>query len=241
MVFDLDGTLLAGDSFSRFIRTLVLRHPVRRIAALVTLPAWLPALGGRRTRVPAEWFLVWLSTVGMDDDAYTAATRSFAAEHAGRAGGRVATGGLDRLREHRDRGDRVIVATGCAAPLAQELCAVLDLAGVEVVASTVSRRRWGPPSAVEPARGEGKLRALRAAGVHLPVDHAYSDSVVDLPLLLSAHTAHVVDPTRRHWPRFQKALGADVDLLLWAIPRAGVEPGDGRAAAGGRGVEAGSA
>ena len=37
-----------------------------------------------------------------------------------------------------------------------------------------------------PARGDAKLRALRAAGVRLPVDHAYSDSLADLPLLLNA-------------------------------------------------------
>ena len=221
VVFDLDGTLVAGDSFSRFVRTLVMRHPARRVAALLSLPAWLPALGVGRTRLPAERFLVWLSALGMDDDAFAAATRSFAAEHAGSAGGRVAAAALQRLHEHLDRGDRVIVATGCAEPLARELCDVLGLQGVEVVASTVTRRRWKPPLAVQPARGEGKLRALRAAGVDLPVDHAYSDSVVDLPLLLNARTAHVVDPTRRHWPRLQDALGAEVDLLRWAGPRDG--------------------
>ena len=229
MVFDLDGTLVAGDSFSRFVRTLVLRHPARRVMALATSPGWLPALGLRRTRLHAERFLVWLSAAGMDDDAYTAAARSFAAEHAGPAGGRATAAGLARLREHVDRGDRVIVATGCAAPLAQEICAVLGIEELEVVASTVTRRRWGPPVAVTPARGEGKLVALRAAGVDLPVDHAYSDSPVDLPLLLNARIAHVVDPTARHWPRLQRALGADVDLLRWAAPRDGGES-SGRAA-----------
>lgn len=218
VVFDLDGTLVAGDSFSRFVRHLVMRSPARRIAALVSAPGWLPALGFVRTRLPAERFLVWLSAAGLSDDAFAQATRAFAAEHAGPAGGRVADAGLGRVREHLDRGDRVIVATGCAAPLAQEICGVLGLGGVEVVASTVTRRRWGPPVAVLPARGEGKLEALRAAGVPLPVDHAYSDSVVDLPLLLNARTAHVVDPTRRHWPRLRDALGADVDLLRWAGP-----------------------
>lgn len=215
VVFDLDGTLVAGDSFSRFIRILVLRHPARRAAALISAPGWVPALLFGPTRVHAERFLIWLSALGMDDRAFATAARQFAARHAGPVSGRVADAGLDRVREHLDRGDRVIVATGCAAPLAQELCTVIGLGGVEVVASTVTRRRWGPPVAVTPARGEGKLRALQAAGVRLPVDHAYSDSVVDLPLLRNARTPHVVDPTRRNSRRLRRALGDDVDVLRW--------------------------
>ena len=78
------------------------------------------------------------------------------------------------------------------------------------------RHRWALPTRVTAARGNGKLRALRAAGLPLPVDHAYSDSVSDLPLLRAARTAHVVDPSPRAWRRLQRELGADVDLLRWA-------------------------
>ncbi len=100
------------------------------------------------------------------------------------------------MREHVAGGDRVIVATGCAAPLAQQVCAAAGLSGVEVVASVLVRRRWGPPRLVVPARGAGKLRALGAAGVVLPVEHASSDSATDLPLLRAARTAHDVDVVR---------------------------------------------
>ena len=218
VVFDLDGTLVTGDSYSAFVRTTVIRHPGRRIAALLAAPLWLPALRIRRARPAAERLLVWLAGAGMDDEAFAAAARDFAAEHAGMASGRAVTGALERLREHIDRGDRVIVATGCAAPLAQEICSVIGLQGVEVLTSTVTRRRWGPPVRILPARGHGKLAMLEAAGVALPVDPAYSDSLVDLPLLLNARTAHVVDPTPRDRRRLRRALGADVDLLRWARP-----------------------
>ena len=93
---------------------------------------------------------------------------------------------------------------------------MIGLEGVEIVASTVTRRRWGPPALVVPARGDGKLRALEAAGVSFPVDHAYSDSRTDLPLLLNARVAHVVDPTARDLRRLRRELGDDVDLLRWA-------------------------
>lgn len=183
---------------------------------MVTAPAWLPALLLPVTRVAVERHLVWLAAVGMDEAAFAVAARDFAAQHAGPSAGRTATAALARVREHLEAGDRVIVATGCAAPLAQEVCAVIGLKDVEVVSSRLARRRWGLPERGVSARGQGKLRALQAANVELPVDHAYSDSLSDLPLLRAARTAHVVDPTPRDWPRLRHELGADVDLLRWA-------------------------
>jgi phosphatidylglycerophosphatase C len=64
------------------------------------------------------------------------------------------------------------------------------------------------------------VRALRAAGVPLPVDHAYSDSASDLPLLRAARVPHVVDPAPRDLARLRRELGQDVDVLRWAGRRA---------------------
>ena len=217
VVFDLDGTLVAGDSFGGFLRHLITRHRFRLAAALLTAPVWVPALLVPPTRLSAERYLVWLAAVGMDEDAFVAACQDFAAQHAGPEAGRTAAAALTRVHEHLVAGDRVVVATGCAAPLAHQLCAVIGLEEVEVVASTLVRHRWGLPRAV-PARGEAKLRALEATGVRLPVDHAYSDSYSDLPLLRAARTAHVVDPTARDLVRLQRVLGEDVEVLRWAIP-----------------------
>jgi phosphatidylglycerophosphatase C len=216
VVFDLDGTLVAGDSFGAFLHHLITRRPLRLVAAVLTAPTWLPALLVPLTRLSAEWYLVWLAAAGLDERAFTAAARAFAAQHAGAAASRTVTAAVARAREHVDAGDRVIVATACAAPLAQEVCAVIGLEALEVVCSTLTRSRWGPPAAAVPARGPGKLQALQAAGVVLPVDHAYSDSVADLPLLLAARTPHVVNPTTRDLPRLRRALGADVYLLTWS-------------------------
>lgn len=92
---------------------------------------------------------------------------------------------------------------------------MIGLHDVEVVSSTFTRHRWALPTRTVAARGHGKLRALQAAGVQLPVDHAYSDSLSDLPLLRAARTPHVVDPSPRDWRRLQRELGADVEVM-WA-------------------------
>ena len=214
VVFDLDGTLVAGDSFGLFLRSLLTRSPVRLVAALVTAPLWAAAMGIGRTRPYAERYLVWLATAGLDDEAFAAATRAFAVGHAGPGGVRVA--GVAALRRHLDDGDRVLVATGCAEPLAREVCRVLGLDGAEVVASELDRGRRGLPARSDPVRGQGKIRALERVGVRFPVDDAYSDSWSDLPLLRSARVPHVVDPTARDLARLRAVLGRDVDVVRWA-------------------------
>jgi phosphatidylglycerophosphatase C len=73
VVFDLDGTLVAGDSFGAFLRHLMQRRSLRRIAAVATAPAWLPALFLPPTRLFAEQYLVWLAAVGMDEETFAAA------------------------------------------------------------------------------------------------------------------------------------------------------------------------
>lgn len=227
VVFDLDGTLVAGDSFGSFMRHLITRHPLRCGLALFTAPVWAPTRPLPPTRLAAERYLVWLAAAGMDEETFAAAARDFATRHAGVDGGRTATAALARVRQHVVAGDRVLVATGCAAPLAQGICGVIGLDELEVVASTIVRRRWGLPRQLVPARGAGKLRALTAAGVQLPVDHAYSDSFADLPLLRAARTAHVVDPSARDLVRLRRELGADVDVLRWATPTRRPAPGRG--------------
>ncbi|NNH23658.1 haloacid dehalogenase-like hydrolase [Pseudokineococcus marinus] len=211
-VFDLDGTLLSGDAFGLFLAHLLRRPPARAVAALATAPVWLPAFLLTPTRLAAERYLVWLAAVGISPQDFTVKAAHFAADHADPRSGRATPTVLARLREHQGRGDRVVVATGCASPLAEHLCDALGLGDVEVVASTLTRTRWGLPRAV-PARGRGKVRALAAAGVSLPVDHAYTDSWTDLPLLRAARVAHVVNASPRHLRRFRRALGGDVDVM----------------------------
>ncbi|WP_432537263.1 HAD family hydrolase [Kineococcus arenarius] len=212
VVFDLDGTLVTSDSFTRLLTTVLRRSPARLGLVVLTAPAWL-VLGLRRaTRPRAERLVVWSITVGRSRCGFEALLRVFAAEHAGEGGGRRVPSALQRLHGHLRAGDRVVVATACAEPLARAVCDVLDLPGAEVVASAFTPHRWRLPHAV-PARGAVKLDALRAAGVALPVDHAYSDSAADLPLLRAARTAHLVRPSRRDLPVLLRELGADVEVL----------------------------
>ena len=216
VVFDLDGTLVSGSSYGGFLRELLYNRPGQLAAAVLTTGVWVPLLVCPPTRVLAERYLAWLATLGLDEAAFADLTREFAQHHAGPKGGRVATAGLATVRQHLEQGARVLVATECPEGLAHEVCQVLGIEAVEVVASPLRRGRWGMRSGARPCRGTEKLRALEAVGVRFPVDHAYSDSVSDLPLLKAATIPHVVSPRRRNRSRFVRELGKGVDIQQWA-------------------------
>ena len=213
-VFDLDGTLLRGDTTVEFIKGLILRSPARTAAALLIVPVLGPFFFMPFTRRNAITVLLWIATAGLPPPRIEALAERFAAVHA--VEGNQIRVALDRLHAHLAAGDRVIIATGCADWLATATCRALGLDTVEVVAARLRQGRtfvrpsrdcgmWDalPTSAGVMSFGLEKLRRLAAAGVTFPVAYAYTDSFTDLPLLLAATERHVVDPAPRHLRRIR--------------------------------------
>jgi phosphatidylglycerophosphatase C len=207
-VFDLDGTLLRGDTTAEFIRGLILRSPPRVAVAVATAPVLVPLFFVPFARRYAITALLWIATVGLAPGRFEALVEEFAVRHAAEDG-RIMVA-LDRLHAHLEAGDRVVIATGCADWLASAVCRALGLDTVEVVAARLQQgRRFVRPSrgcsmwnAMPAATGTfsygvEKVRRLTAAGISIPVAYAYTDSVNDLPLLLAATERYVVDPGPR--------------------------------------------
>ncbi|MFD0567082.1 haloacid dehalogenase-like hydrolase [Kitasatospora saccharophila] len=109
-------------------------------------------------------------------------------------------------------GTRVVVATGCAEPLASAVCRELGLDGVELLAAELAPGRF----AHRPVRGclgTQKVARLGESGIAVPVDHAYTDSSMDLPLLRAAEHRYLVEPRPRTVARVRAALGAGFTVL----------------------------
>jgi HAD superfamily hydrolase (TIGR01490 family) len=123
---------------------------------------------------------------------------------------RIRHAAVRRIRQHRRRGDRVILLTGALDFLVAPLRHLCD----ELIAAQLTERRGAftgelaePPLSAD---GRASLAARLAAedGVDLADCHAYGDSVSDLPLLeLVGHPAAVNpdfrlarEARRRAWP-----------------------------------------
>ncbi|BCJ31865.1 haloacid dehalogenase-like hydrolase [Actinocatenispora sera] len=213
-VFDLDGTLVRGDSFALFTRRLLFRQRWRAALALVAAVVLVPLMALGPTRRYGLRALLWLATAGLTEARCTALAEEFAARRASQS----IPVALDRLRRHLAAGDRVVVATACADPLASAICARLGLGDVEVVAAQLRPGRTGLRPYLG-CRGPQKVDRLRAIGVAEPIDHAYTDAAVDLPLLAAARHRVLVAPSDRELDRLRAALpGADLEVLLDAQP-----------------------
>ncbi len=195
VVFDMDGTLFAGDSQLRFARRILRRHPWRWLLMLPFIPA-LIAWGLRliSTELLKRIFLsyAWgFSRVQLEEMG-----RVFAEEELLPA---LYPEVRERWEIHRAVGDEIVLCSASpewwTRPLGEALGAALVIATpVEFVDGKL------PLMPVIPSpgnnRGEAKVSRLSSAGI----DRArvgYTDSEADLPLLGICEHAVLVNPSQK--------------------------------------------
>jgi phosphoserine phosphatase len=158
--------------------------------------------------------LLWWATVGLGRPATLALIRDYA------LGLRsdptlLLPGGVRRLREHRERGERIwIVSASCR----QWIRPVLAAAGQEkamVVASSFAFCCGGLVMARR-CHGHGKVRELerRAKESRWRWTWAYGDRLSDLPILGLAGRQGLVGPSRQA-RRAAQRLGSSATVLNW--------------------------
>lgn len=184
-VFDLDGTLLAGDSTGAWLRMLLGSSWVRCIFAAMTLPATVLLLWFPKSRRVGASILLWIATVGYDRSALATSIERFAkAFEAGMRGLRWRNDGLAVMERHLAAGDRVLVVTAAPVWLAERLLA--SRTEVHVLGSTLARH-WGGWIIDNHCHGREKCGMLESHGYGTAWDYAYTDSYDDAPLLAAAN------------------------------------------------------
>ncbi|HEX2115875.1 MAG TPA: HAD family hydrolase [Alphaproteobacteria bacterium] len=197
VVFDLDGTLVNGDTYRRFLLGFIVRQP-KRLARTWSLPfalalyfsgvrdnSWLKTafltavMGGVRRSELEEW------SGSFVNDLIARGIRSRA---------------LARLRDHQAHGDYVILATASLDAYVEPLARRLGFDDV-----ICSRVVWSEDGRLTGALADGNcygrrkaecIARLLAASGRSEIDFAYSDHESDRPLLEWARSAIAVSPTR---------------------------------------------
>ena len=213
VLFDIDGVLVRGDSFRLFLRMRLRRQPWRVVLLLTLLPA-APLVLYRTGRLVLVRWLVRMLLLGTNMPRYQALAESHARVLATRRGLFVRDA-VSALRRHLLRGDRVVVVTGCEEHLARALLQAVRLDGVELVGSRLSAAWFGVALAVHNV-GQEKTGQLRAGGVEPPYSCVYSDSAADLPVLVLAERAVLVNPSPDLRERLQSLLGEPYAEVEWA-------------------------
>lgn len=190
-VFDLDGTLLDGDSTALWLWDRVRRSPLRALLTLAVAPVAAPMVALPRTRRAGASILLWIATFGLCEKGLRNSLDKFGqAFRAGDSALAWRAGGLAVLNEHLAHGDRVVVVTAAPALLAQALIAPLGRP-IEVLGTSLKRRGGGWVADVH-CRNQRKCQALAEAGHGARWTYAYTDSLDDLPLLRGAEKPVIV-------------------------------------------------
>ena len=210
VLFDFDGVLLHGDAFELFVRSRYRRSWLRKLLALPCLPWLLLMLPfsrhlAARTLVHVAWF-------GTGEKSYRAQAQAFAVELV-RHSRRFNRDALRQLRRHQQAGDRVIVVTGCEQALVGGILEQLGLGNVELLASRLRATAVGMRTGFHNV-GANKLKALAEHGVRA-WRVAYTDSLMDVPMLKPAAEPVLVNGSPRLCKKMDAALGRVVGRVEW--------------------------
>ncbi|BFI94870.1 MAG: HAD family hydrolase [Rhodanobacter sp.] len=210
VLFDFDGVLLHGDAFALFVRSRYRRAWLRTLLVLPCLPWLLLVLPFSRRR--ALRTLVHVALFGMGEARYRMQAQAFATELV-RHSRRFNRDALRQLRRHQQAGDRVIVVTGCEHALVGSILEQLGLGDVELLPSRLRTSGLGMRTGFHNV-GANKLKALAGHGVRA-WQVAYSDSLMDVPMLKPAAEPVLVNGTPKLCKKMDAALGRVVGRVEW--------------------------
>jgi phosphatidylglycerophosphatase C len=207
VLFDFDGVLFRGDALAQFLRERVRANWWRHCLALLIAPIALPL-----ARTP--WSVPFVMRVferiarlGADPEEHAAQARAFAQRVVGDHAHRLIGQGIDAVRRAVAEGARVLVVSGNLEIIVRGILDAQGLHQVEVLGARISPYRT--------CIGAGKLAALSEAEVSPPWDVAYTDSLLDLPMLHSARRPVLINANEKCVTRATRALGREVESLHW--------------------------
>jgi len=214
VVFDLDGTLLNGDSTGTWLRLQLLRSPARLMVGLLVSPLALVLIKYPRSRRYGASMLLWIATVGVDEAGLSSQMEMFASKvNARNLGLYWYAEGINALEKHLAAGDRVLVVTAAPQYLAECLLKRWRPA-LQVIGSSL-RRINGGWVAKRHCRGQEKCTILAEQGFGTHWAYAYSDSDDDAPILAAAERAILINATELTVNRAQVAGVKQPTLLNW--------------------------
>jgi phosphatidylglycerophosphatase C len=210
VLFDFDGVLFQGDSFSMFMHQRYKQSLWCKVLALLTMPWWLTcALFSRWWAARA---LVHVALFGMGQKRYQELAEAYA-DQLVRRPRQFYRDGLQALRKHVADGDQVFVVTGCEQVLAARLLSQLGLPEVGVIGSQI-KPGWSGMRVKVHNVGRRKVQSLTAQGIK-NWRVAYGDSMLDVPMLKLAREAVLVNGTPKLCKRVERAVGRSVTRVAW--------------------------
>lgn len=201
-LFDMDGTLFAGDSQLHFAKWVLRRHPLRWLCMASILPGLLLRLlhiindeQMKRLFLSYAW--------RMPADQLRTECRAFVQQ---RLLPSLYPAVLSRLRDHQAAGHRTVLCS--ASPDWWTLYVGEELGFTHSIATPVpiGKHVTFLPPIPHPGnnRGHAKITRLAAIGIS-SAEYAYSDSVADTPMLTLCSHPVLINPNKKLRALFPQA------------------------------------
>ncbi|MEO6171500.1 MAG: HAD family hydrolase [Arenimonas sp.] len=200
VVYDMDGTLFRGDCGAAFIKQRINGSAWRLLLAILIAPIAFPMMSIAPLRKLGVSSYLWIASVGISEVEYSQILGAFSAQYRIRPVENV----LAACRKDIADGKQVVIATGAGSEMTKAFMQHLDLLDrVHLVTSQSKRFLGGMISAVQ-CNGETKLQELIKHGYLPPYLRVYSDSAMDLPILLSTEQPILVNASMKDREKCRK-------------------------------------
>lgn len=190
-LFDMDGTLFAGDSQLRFARWILRRHGWRRLYLLWLLP--MGALRGLHiinTQRMKRAFLAY--AWGMSREALQKECEAFVQQEILQI---LYPPVIERLRAHQAAGDTTVLCSASPDWWTQLVGKALGFTHTIGTPTALGARVPLMPAIPQPGNNKGENKLVRLAVIGIThADIGYTDSAADLPMLSICNKAVLVNP-----------------------------------------------
>lgn len=201
-LFDMDGTLFAGDSQLRFCRWILRRHGWRRLYLLWLLPmGLLRGLSIITTERMKRAFLAY--AWGMPREALMEECRLFVQEEILQI---LYPPVLEKLRAHQAAGDTTVLCSASPDWWTQLVGRALGFTHTIGTPTELGEQVRLMPRIPAPGNNKGANKLVRLAGLGIErADIGYTDSAADIPMLSICNKAVLVNPKQSFACRMPQA------------------------------------
>lgn len=191
-LFDMDGTLFAGDSQLRFARWILKRHGWRRLYLLWLIPMGiLRGLGIINTELMKRAFLAYAWR--MHRDTLLCECKAFVEEEITRI---LYPPVMERLKQHQAAGDTTILCSASPDWWTQMVGKALGFTHTIGTPAALGERVEMMPGIAAPGNNKGANKLVRLANIGIThADIGYTDSAADIPMLSICSRAVLVNPS----------------------------------------------
>lgn len=213
--FDVDGTIIAKDSFRLLILHLLMRQIWRLPLFVCALPIFfISVLLGDRRWPKSVW--LWCATVGHSRKSAVTLLKKVLAPHWRRLWFCEATTTLARLRQE---GLHIVFVSASGQMWIRNLLAVMD--GDKSKTVIGSKIGWFCGGLVLKSKncfGHEKLaRIFERLGDDIEWSEGYSDSWADIPMLAPCKKRYLICPNKKSLQRFKNIFGKQFIVTKWHI------------------------